>query len=291
MQFETDEFGLLRPVTPYRYGSPPPGFSKPLRKQLGKKWVLPPRRRRVLAGDPVPTDLSPWDLANLNLHVNGRKDESVRVLVGVAILRKFGLVDRDAIVSYKGAEFQQGDGSRDYPAAHRFPCSPTIAYWDLPHHAPSRGLKNALKLPLERTDYLPRLVNYADRLFESNGACDAVVWAIRFVLHEQVKDKDVPLNLIRHVALNELFRKYSEALEKARSKVGAIQAIDPAVLAHVNQTWVSPSDEEGEELADSREVVCFALDWALDASAEPAMLAPPAMTEYISELEALHKAG
>jgi len=294
MQWKENELGILLPVTPFSYGSQPPGLSR-LRKVLGSKYLLKKPRRQVRAGDrKVPKDLTPWDLGNLDLHVTGRKDESVRVLLGAALLRKFGLVNREAIVGYKGAAFQRGKGSPDYPAAHRFPCNPTIANWDLPHYAPSGRLKNALKLPLEKTDYLPKLVNRADQLFEASGACDAVARTIQFVLHEQATDKDVNLKLIRHAAVFELFPGYTEALQDAlaiASSNAAIEAIDPAVLQHVNETWFSSSDEEGQA-ANSVEVVQFALVRALqvgDALAEPMMLAPPAMAQYIGELEALLK--
>ena len=297
MQWKENALGILLPDSPYCYGSKTPGLNR-LRTVLGSKFLLAQQRRQVSAGvQKVPTDFSPWDLNNLDRHVIGRKDESVRVLLGAASLRKFGLVDRDAAVGYKGAQFQRGKGSADYPAAHRFPCNPTINNWGLPHFAQSQPLRNALRLPLEKTDYLPKLVNYADRLFEANGACDAVARSVEFVLHEQATEKDINLKMIRHAALFILFKGYTEALQDAltmTSSVAGIAAIDPSLLQHVNQTWFTAPGSDGEKAESSMEVVQFALARALqigNASAEPMMLALPAMTQYLSRLEALHKAG
>lgn len=297
MQWKQNDLGILVPDSPFRYGGKPQGLTR-LRKVLGNKYLLAQQRRQVSAGvQKVPTDLSPWDLHNLDRHVIGRKDESVRVLLGVAFLRKFGLVDRDAAVGYRGAQFQRGKGSTDYPAAHRFPCNPTINNWGLPHYAQSQRLRNALQLPLEKTDYLPKLVNYADRLFEANGACDAVVRTVEFVLHEQATEKDVNLNMIRHAALRELFEGYQAALQDALTLATddiGIAAIKPSVLQYINQTWFSSPGMDGEEAESSIEVVQFALARALQvssASAEPMMLAPSAVMQYLARLEALHKAG
>ncbi|HLV85544.1 MAG TPA: hypothetical protein VKV39_01125 [Candidatus Sulfotelmatobacter sp.] len=297
MQWKQNDRGVFVPDTPFRYGGTPQGLAR-LRKVLGSRYLLAQERRQVSSGvQKVPTDLSPWDLNNLDQHVTGRKEESVRVLLAVAFLRKFGLVDRDAAVGYKGAQFQRGKGSTDYPAAHRFPCNPTINHWGLPHYAQSQRLRHALRLPLEKTDYLPKLVNYADRLFEGNGACDAVSQAVEFVLHEQATEKEVNLKMIRHAALSILFAGYATALQDALTVATSdpgIAAIDPSLLQHVNQTWFSSPASDGGTAESSIEVVQFALAHALqlgNSSGEPVMLAPSAMTQYLARLEALHKAG
>lgn len=294
MQWKENEFGLLVPATPYTYGSKTPQLNR-LRKVLGKKYLLAPTRREISSsGQKVPADLSPWDLQHIREHVSGRKEESVRVLLGVALLRKKGYVERDDVVAYKGAQYQRGKGSTDYPAAHRFPCNPTIRGWGLPHHARTSGLKSALQEPLEETDYLPKLVNYADRLFEANGACDAVANAVRFVLHEQPVEKEINQTMIRHAAICELFKGYADALDSARALADAntsgIDMLDPTVLQHVNDTWFpEPGSQKAQE---SMEVVRFALSYAANisiADGEPSMLAPAAMKNYADSLETLSK--
>jgi len=139
MQWKENELGLLVPATPYTYGSKTPQLNR-LRKVLGEKYLLAPSRRQIMSsGQKVPADLGPWDLQHIREHVSGRKEESVKVLLGVALLRKKGIVERDDVVAYKGAQYQRGKGSTDYPAAHRFPCNPTIRGWGLPHHARTSG--------------------------------------------------------------------------------------------------------------------------------------------------------
>lgn len=296
MQWIENNFGLLVPASPFSYGSKKPELNR-LRKVLGSKYLLAPQRRQVTAGaQSVPVDLSPWDLQNLREHVTGRQDESVRVLLGVAFLRKTGLLGRDNQVGYKGAAFQRGKGSDVYPAAHRFPCNPTIRGWGLPHFASTLRLRRALQVPLEETDYLPKLVNYADRLFEANGACDAVAHAVRFVLHEQPTDKDINLNLIRHAAV-ELFKGYTASMQAALNLADAnttgIDMLDPSVFEHVNETWFSSADGSAKA-RESIELVRFALAHAIqlsNSSGEPITLAPATMVEYSGRLEALSKEG
>jgi hypothetical protein len=294
MEWKENELGLLVPATPYTYGSKTPRLNR-LRKVLGDKYLLTPTRRQITSSSQkVPADLTPWDLQNIRRHVSGRKEESVKVLLGVAVLRKKGYVERDDFVGYEGAEYQSGKGSTDYPAAHQFPCNPTIRKWGLPHHARTAGLKNALQEPLEKTDYLPKLVNYADRLFEANGACDAVANAVKFVLHEQPVDKEINFTMIRHAAICELFKGYADALDAARALASAdtsgIDMLDPSVLQHVNATWFSgPGTQKAQK---SMEVVRFALASAANASiadGEPSMLAPAAMKNYADSLEKLSK--
>jgi len=295
MEWKENDFGLLVPASPFSYGAKKPQLNR-LRKVLGSKYLLSQQRRQVTAGaQTVPTDLSPWDLQNLRQHVIGRQDESVRVLIGVAFLRKAGLVGRDDPVGYKGAEFQRGKCSKPYPAAHRFPCNPTIRNWGLPHFAESLRLRRALQRPLEKTDYLPNLVNDADRLFEANGACDAVAQAVRFVLHEQPTDKDINPKLIRHGAMGELFPGYKTslqaALDLAEVNVTGIDVLDPSVFEHVNETWFA-SAGGSPKAEQSIELVRFTLEYAIQVSTsygEPITLSPPAIAEYAGRLEALNK--
>lgn len=154
-----------------------------------KKYLLAKRRRQVVRGtERAPDTLGAWeplDVEKLKAHVLGRAEESVKVLVGVAFLRSLERVPRDPEVNYRGALYQFGQGSKLYAAAHRFPCDPTINNWSIPHYSRSKALADELEEPLKKTDYLPKLVNYADLLFEYGGGKEAVLEPIRFVLHDQ----------------------------------------------------------------------------------------------------------
>jgi hypothetical protein len=270
----------------------------PAVKKASKQFWLRDPRRRITSGTVAPpgvTDLGPWEMHNLEKHILGRREESVRVLLGVAVLRKLGHIDRDGQVKCGAAQFQRGKGNEAYVAAHRFPGTPTFDNWPLPHYARESRLERALERPLEKTDYLPRLMNYADRLFESQGGCAAVAKTIGFILHEQKPETDINLNLIRHSALSELFPAWRKALETALDKAsqhsGDIQDLDPSILSHVNQTWF-PNAAGAKPAEQSIEVVQFALVHSLAvsiASPGPFMLAPSTMTEYAARLEALGK--
>lgn len=284
--------GLLVPAAPLTYGPRRP-VPTAVKKATPQFW-LRDRRRRIVAGATAPSgvkDLGPWELHNLEKHVLGRREESVRVLLGVAVLRKLELVSRDGPVACTGAEYQRGKGNSAYVAAHRFPGNPTLGNWSLPHFARTPRLRRALERPLEKTDYLPVLMNYADRLFESRGACDAVEKAVGFILHEQKPQTDINLNLIRHAAITELFTPWRNALESALSYAGdhdgQIQPIDPALLQHLNQTWFSATPQK---ISGSIEVVQYALAHSLAVSITspaPFMLAPATMAEYAARLDTL----
>jgi hypothetical protein len=286
--------GLFVPAAPLTYG--PRGPVPAAIKKASPQFWLRDRRRRIVAGTTAPPgvkDLGPWELHNLEKHLLGRREESVRVLLGVAVLRKLELVGRDGPVACSGAEYQRGKGNKAYVAAHRFPGNPTPGNWSLPHFARTPRLQRALERPLEKTDYLPVLMNYADRLFESRGACDAVEKAVGFILHEQKPQTEINLNLIRHAAITELFTPYREALESALSYAGdhdgQIQPIDPALLQHLSQTWFSGNSQMAN---GSIEVVQYTLAHSLAVSITspaPFMLAPATMTEYAARLETLGK--
>lgn len=295
-EWKPNALGILVPSSPFTYGprAPVPPSVKKASKQ---HWLKMPRRR-VTPGTltaPKISDLGPWELHNLEKHVLGRREEAVRVLLGVAVLRKLGLIERDKYVKCGAARFQRGKGNKAYVAAHRFPGTPLFENWPLPHFAREPRLERALERPLEKTDYLPRLMNYADHVFESHGGCAAVAQTIGFVLHEQMPEKDINLNLIRHSAASELFpawnKAYEIALHAAIENEGEIQELTPSLLAHVNKTWFpGPSDAKVAE--SSIEVVQLTLAHSLAVSVTspaPFMLAPSTMTEYAARLEVLGK--
>ena len=244
MAWKENEFGLLVPDSPYSYGKTPEGLKR-LRSLLGEKYLFAKPRRQVTPGVQTPPSAAGLDLNALRIHVAGRNEESLRVLTGVAVLRSLGLVPREGNLSYKGADFQRGSGTHLYDAAHRFPCSPNLNGWNFPHHAGGRRrLARALERPLARTDYLPKPVNYADRLFEVNGSCEGVVEAIRFVLHEQPVQKPVNVNLIRHAWSRMLAQDFQKAYDRAWREADAnqqgIDLLNESALERLNELSASP---------------------------------------------------
>lgn len=246
MGWEENEFGLLVPDSPYRYGSTPVGLKR-LRSLLGKKYLFAKPRRQLTPGVQSPPSAKGLDLNTLQAHVQGRNEEALRVLVGVAVLRSLDLLPREGNVDYKGADFQRGSGSRLYDAAHRFPCTPNLNGWNFPHYARGHGrLARALERPLERTDYLPKPVNYVDRLFEVNGSCEGVVEAMRFVMHEQPVHQPVNVNMIRHAwsskkGLADAFDEaYNDAWQEAVGNEEAIDLLNESAIERLDELSASP---------------------------------------------------
>lgn len=93
MGWEENEFGLLVPDSPYRYGSTPVGLKR-LRSLLGKKYLFAKPRRQLTPGVQSPPSAKGLDLNTLQAHVQGRNEEALRVLVGVAVLRSLDLLPR-----------------------------------------------------------------------------------------------------------------------------------------------------------------------------------------------------
>ena len=246
--WKLNEFGLLVPDGPYTYG-PPVGLNR-LRKVLGSKFMLDkPRREKTPGATSPPPNLQfdSLDFRNIEPHVRGRGEESVRVLVGVAFLRSKGLIGRDAAVNYAGARYQRGTGNQDFDAAHQFPCTPTINSFPLPSFAPYGRLRDALVRPLAITDYLPKLFNYADRLFESSGGCDAVIEPIRLIMHDQKQGQPVHDKLVQHAAWFKLFPNYLKAYQMAQKLANAdqegIDLLDPTAIDRMNEAALSTTQD------------------------------------------------
>jgi hypothetical protein len=204
-----------------------------------------PKREKTPGATKPPANLQfdSLDFRNIEPHVRGRGEESVRVLVGVAFLRSKGLIGRDATVNYAGARYQQGTGNKNFDAAHQFPCTPTINSFPLPSFAPYGRLRDALARPLAITDYLPKLFNYADRLFESSGGCDAVIEPIQLILHDQKQDQPVHDKLVQHATWFKLLPNYLTAYQMAYKLASAdqlgIDLLDAVAIDRMNNDALS----------------------------------------------------
>jgi len=208
MEYKEGPGGLLIPRFPTIYNKKTgPDFKPANRKITGE------RGNRS-------TPVEPQDLRYLGAHVRGRCDAAAHVLVGLAFLKSRGMVRDSEIVTSTGAVYQDAKGTDNYPRAHRFPCNPMFGYQNLPDLASwsSFALRNELKVPLAITDPLPGIVNYADRLFEARAA-EHVERAVRWILIEQPKNKDVHQNLIRHVLERDLLPGFLQSYIEARQAI------------------------------------------------------------------------
>lgn len=296
MGWKENEFGLLVPDSPYRYGDTPVGLNR-LRSLLGERYLFAKPRRKVTSGVTEPPNTAAVDVKTLRIHVEGRNDESLRVLTGVAVLRSLMLLPREGNVSYKGADFQRGSGSSFYDAAHRFPCSPILDGFNFPHYARGRGrLARALERPLERTDYLPKPVNYADLLFEANGSCEGVVEAIQFVMYEQQVQKPVNVNMIRHSWSKILAKKYEKAYdgawEAASGNKEGIDLLNELALKRLDDLSANPGTINFDKPRANMQLVEDALWYSKYASQrylQPITGTPENITFYEQRLLKLSK--
>ena len=157
-------------------------------------------------------------------HIHGRVIAAAQVMTGVAFLRSSSWIRENEVVSTAKAAFQDGRGSTAHPRAHRFPCSPRIGLWNPPEIAAFRSipLSGRMRQPFAITDFLPRVFNYADQLFEEGGAIQTVEQAVRFAVNEQAGGRPVNANLVRHsithIMIPGFQSAYEQAYETARSR-------------------------------------------------------------------------
>lgn len=241
--------------------------------------------------------LAGFQIHEIEAHISGRNESSTQVLTGVAVLKSLGLIPAGhARAGHRGAAYQDGKGIPLHPRAHRFPCNPTIGGRNLPDLALGRSpqLAAALKVPLAGTDLLPLIANYADGLFESNGACDAVVDAIQRVLDGQAAGQLVNVQLVRDVLMQNLLpgflNAYGAALAKAQEKdnpnVPPFSIATPGIVDTLNARSMTM------QYADNRpkhniEGVADVLLMEKNMARVPSNAAPAAIQGYAAQLAGL----
>ncbi len=174
--------------------------------------------REMLGGVVNPQWVRPgYEHRDLLTHIHGRIIAAAEVMTGVAFLRSSGWVRENDLVSTAKAAYQDLTGLTTHPRAHRFPCNPVIGANDIPQTAMMRSvtLGSRLKLPLAVTDFLPRVFNYADQLFEEGGGIHTVENAVRFAIGEQPGGRDVNPNLVRHSVTHILIPGFAQAYDRA----------------------------------------------------------------------------
>jgi hypothetical protein len=243
--------------------------------------------------------LAGFQIHEIEAHVYGRNEASVQVLAGVAILKSLGMIPlSQARASHRGAAYQDGQGTTLSPRAHRFPCNPTIGGRSLPEfaHARSPMLAEALKYPLAVTDLLPLIANYADGLFEANGACAAVVDAIQKVLDNQAAGQPVNVQLVRDVLTQGLLpgflRAYEDALSIAQQKdnpnVPSFSILDPGFVNLLNARSISMPDTPNRPKTNIEGVAdILLLEKNMANGSVPSSAAPAAIQTYVAQLAAM----
>ena len=241
--------------------------------------------------------LAGFQIHEIETHISGRNEAAAHVLAGVAVLKSLGLIhpgqDR---ASQRGAAYQDNQGTPLHPRAHRFPCNPTIGGQNMPAlaHPRSPMLAEALKKPLAQTDLLPLVANYADGLFEANGACDACVAAIQKVIDGQPSGKPVNVQLVRDVLTQDLLpgflRAYDEALAKAQEKpnpnVPNFSITDPGIVDTLNgrsMTMQYAQNRPKHNIEGVGDILLMEKTMAVNGS----HTAPASIQAYVAQLLAL----
>lgn len=154
---------------------------------------------------------------DLLTHIHGRIVAATQAMTGIAFLRSSEWVNENEVVSAAKAAYQDARGTTAHPRAHRFPCNPKLGLSDPPEIAGRRSLPlgGRFRAPYAATDFLPRVFNYADQLFEEGGAIQTVERAVRFALGEQAGGKTVNANLVRHTITHIIIPGFQQAYEHA----------------------------------------------------------------------------
>jgi hypothetical protein len=226
----------------------------------------PDKTKRVFTGgvkNPA-FQLTGVHLNALDAHIHGRIAAAARVMTGIAFLRASSWVKENEVVIASKAVYQDARGTTAFPRAHRFPCSPKIGIWDPPQIGRFRSvpLGGKLREPYAITDFLPRVFNYADQLFEEGGALQTVEHAVRFALGEQPGGKTVNPNLVRHSVTHILIpgfrRAYEHAHEVAMSKrnplVPDVSIFDPNYVKIMTDASLTAEYNEERPLLDIESV-------------------------------------
>lgn len=142
------------------------------------------------------------------------------------------------------------------------------------------------------TTYLPKLFNYADRLFESSGGCDAVLEPIRLIMHDQKESQPVHVALVQHAAWFKLFPGYLQAYRTAHELASAdqlgIDLLDPAAIDRLNDASLSTAGDidtskPTKNMAMVADVLWYSLKVA-ETNARPVASNTQEINRYAAEL-------
>ena len=256
--------------------------------------------REMIGGAQNPSFiLAGFQIHEIEAHITGRNEAAVQVLTGVAVLKSLGLIHaRQDRAGHRGAAYQDAKGTTLNPRAHRFPCNATIGGRNPPDLALARSpmLAAALKLPFAGTDLLPLIANYADGLFEANGACDAVVGAIQRVLDNQLAAQPVNVQVVRDVLTQHLLpgfmNAYDAALSKAQGKdnpnVPSFSITDPGLVDTLNARSMTMQYAQNRPKHNIEGVAdVLVLEKNMAAGSVPSNAAPGAIQAYAAQLLAM----
>jgi hypothetical protein len=143
-------------------------------------------------------------------------------------------------VSITGAAYQDARGTTDYPRAHVLPGNVRINGQNIPDLVLIQPrLMEELAAPLKRTDMLPVLFNYADRLFEDTGGIHALLAVCRWVVAEQRPGQPMRPDLIDDAYYRHAVPDYGSAYEAAARRAETMSEGDWSKLVRRGDSTIT----------------------------------------------------
>ncbi len=231
-------------------------------------------------------------------HIRTRNQETIRFCVNLAYLRMKNVVPDGSTVSVTGAAYQDARGTTDYPRAHVLPGNVRINGRNIPDLVLSQPrLMEELTGPLKRTDMLPVLFNYADRLFEDTGGIDALVAVSRWLLAEVRPGQQLRPDLIDDAYYRHVVPGYGAGYEAAARRAETMSQGDWAKLVRRGDSTITegPNQDfimiEADPTAyrEKRDDAASILRYAAHVNSElhPSGVLPAKVREQVALLDSL----
>jgi len=233
-------------------------------------------------------------------HVRTRSEETIRLCVHLAYLRMRGVIPDGSTVSVTGAAYQDARGTRAFPRAHVLPGNVCVNGSNIPDLIASQPrLAMEFTGPLKRTDMLPLLFNYADRLFEDTGGIDALADVARWVIGEQDADEPIAPDLIDDAYYHHIVPGYHAAYLDAARRAGTMTEEEWRSLVRQGQSTITAGPDAGNSFVmvdanptkyltkrdDAGDILRYAAH--VNDSLHPSAVLPAKVQEQIALLDSL----
>jgi hypothetical protein len=245
---------------------------------------------------PVLSDISGRNA--LARHVRARCQETIRFCTNLAYLRMKGVIVDGSTSSMTGAAYQDARGTVAYPRAHVLPGNLCINGQNIPDLVSGQPrLMAELTAPLKRTDMLPVLYNYADRLFEDSGGIDALLAVSRWIASEQRVGQPIGPMLIDEAYYRHAVLDYGEAYIAAAGRAATMSETDWGKVVRGGGSRITEGADQGFIMIDAdatdyrtkRDDAASALRFAAHVNSElhPSGTLPRQVQDRIDLLESL----
>jgi hypothetical protein len=257
---------------------------------------------RKFLGGTVPNRVPEIDnisnMGALARHVRARSHETIRFLTNLAYLRMRSVIPDNSTLSITGAAYQDARGTTAYPRAHVLPGNVRINGMNVPDLVASQPrLMAELTVPLKRTNMLPVVFNYADRLFEDTGAIDVLVAACRWLVGEQKSGEAIGPNLMAAAYDQHVKIGYGAAYEAAAKRAETMSEEDWGKLVKKGKSTITEGPNQGFVMIDADEsdyrtkrdtaAKCLRFAKHLNSDLQPKGVLPSDVQDQVTLLDSL----